>query len=50
MWFLLSQLVTAALSGAFGEEAKEPKDPAAFHVVGKSKKTHHAVFFFEGAI
>jgi len=26
MWFLLSQLVTAALSGAFGEEAKEPKD------------------------
>ena len=26
MWFLLSQLVTALLSGAFGEEAKEPKD------------------------
>ena len=26
MWFLASQLVTAALSGAFGEEAKEPKD------------------------
>ena len=23
MWFLASQLVTAALSGAFGEEAKE---------------------------
>lgn len=26
MWFLCSQLVTAALSGAFGEEAKEPKE------------------------
>eukprot|EP00913_Durusdinium_trenchii_P000271 g245.t1 len=26
MWFLASQLVTAALSGAFGEEAKEPKE------------------------
>ena len=26
MWFLASQLVTALLSGAFGEEAKEPKE------------------------
>ena len=25
-WFLASQLITALLSGAFGEEAKEPKD------------------------
>lgn len=26
LWFLASQLITAVLSGAFGEEAKEPKD------------------------
>ena len=26
MWFLASQVITAVLSGAFGEEAKEPKD------------------------
>ena len=46
MWFLLSQVVTAALSGAFGEEAKEPKDPDR----SGGQCTTPCFFFLEGVI